>query len=188
MTHLQNQLIINHHIRMRHYLIKLNIIFVMMITCLQVTSKTLYDISTLAEIEVDSILVTTMPEGLLFSSRVTRDGFEKNASLCNAKLINSQCEINAILTKLLICNIDSVLPYDGKTMCKKLNVHMSRSNKVISSWINDDSVDIRCRAVLFVKDSIIVIWLSDTGIFDADKYRCSGGKDLIRLFRELVYP
>ena len=170
---------------MMHYLIKINLIFAMMTTCLQVTSKTLYEIPYIADIEVDSILVTTMPEGLFFASRVTRDGFENNTSLCNAKMINFQCDINAILEKMLICNIDSVLPYDGKTVCKKLNVHISRKNKIISSWINEDSIDIRCRAVLFAKESTIVIWLSDTGIFDADKYRCSGGKELIRLFREL---
>lgn len=137
------------------------------------------------DLKIDSMVVTMLPENLFFNKNVTRDSFDSNKQ-CVERIISDCVQIDLFIKEISNLDVDSILPYRGDEIHKRMIIYKNPRGKYYTFWINDDDLDIRCRVLCYIKESIIVLWLSDTGVCDVDVYRCSGGNTVIKYLRSLV--
>ena len=149
-----------------------------------VNAKNLEEYNILSNTEVDSVVVTILPD--IYTSRnVTRNDFDEWKKISSEIIIRGKTEIKQVLDSFKKCNVDSILPYNADRVMKKMKI-VKKSNKFYTFWFDDDKLDIRCRVLLFTKNEVLVAWFSQTGLFDIETYKCSGGEELLNYFRNLA--
>lgn len=166
-------------------ILKISFSFIISLSFLICKSENINDIPHFSNMKIDSLEISLLPEDIYTTRCITRDGFDEFLNDCQHFVITDETITSEFLAKLLSCKIDSIIPYHGDTIIKKMIPYRSRNGKNISLWFNEDKLDISCRVVIYTNEHYIVLWLSDTGVLDADKYRCSGGKAIIDFLREL---
>ena len=165
-------------------ILKISFSFIISFSFLLCKSENINDIPYFANMEIDSLVISLLPEYIYTTRCITRDSFDEFSNVCQYFVITNKTITSEFLAKLLYCRIDSIIPYCGDYIIKKMIPYRTKNGKNISIWFNEDKLDIRCRVVIYTNETFIVIWLSDTGLLDADKYRCSGGKVIINFLRK----
>lgn len=158
------------------------IFFILVVTSTQyVNAKNLGEQNIFSNTEVDSIVVTTLPN--IYTSRnVTRNDFDEWKNISSEIIIRGKTEIKQVLDLLEKCNVDSIMPYNADRVIKKMKI-VKKHNKFYTFWFDDDILDIRCRMLLFTKNKVLVAWFARTGLFDFETYKCSRGEEILNYFR-----
>ena len=161
--------------------IRVHLLIVMLLVSLLSESKNLGGVCVFDSIDVDSVVVTLVSD--TNQCRLSRHSFSDPAELKDMSecTIYDKVIINKLVSGLMSCDMDSVLPYtSNQIVCKIFDI---QENKI--SWHAMDDLDIRCRCIIFVKNKYFIIWISRDGVMDLEKYRCYDAKPLLDLIKTL---
>lgn len=144
---------------------------------------TIGDMSLLKDCYIDSISIKLMQKYVYTPSNRTRDLFEYYNGNIEETVLTDRLIINEVVTRILKCKIDSVLHYYSDEIVFDLKPARMKNGKYVTLGFNSDDIDIRCRLIIYSKDTQLLVWISDQGAMDIGLFRSYEAKPLIDFIR-----
>lgn len=161
---------------------RIKYLLILLITIIQlpIEAKTLGETGVIRYDEIDSIDITLIRPDVFLCVSPSRETFPAvGVNACCQITITGEDSIKLVLSKFAQATIDSVLPYGGDGIQKRIISFYKKEGIYKSYWFNDDDISIHGRIIFFRKNRApLICWITMGHIFDFDKFRCFS-KELI---------